>query len=92
MTPRLSEHDHGAAALIGRLAIDGQFQRKGLGSALLADAALRVFVGGTKAFALVVEAKDENGVSFYRHEGFRPFVDRLLSLFLPRGTAKKGTV
>ena len=77
------------AALIGRLAVDQGFHRKGLGSTLLADAALRVLKGDTKAFALIVEAKDENAASFYRHEGFRPFVSRPMSLFLPIATAMK---
>jgi ribosomal protein S18 acetylase RimI-like enzyme len=78
------------AALIGRLAIDRSFHRKGLGSVLLADAALRVLGSDTKAFALIVEAKDENAVAFYRHLGFCPFASRPNSLFLPLGTAKKG--
>jgi hypothetical protein len=37
---------------------------KGLGSALLADAALRVIKGDVKAFALIVDAKDENALGF----------------------------
>jgi ribosomal protein S18 acetylase RimI-like enzyme len=78
------------AALIGRLAIDQRFHRKGLGSALLADAALRVRKGDTKAFALIVEAKDESAISFYGHLGFHAFTSRASSLFLPLGTAKKG--
>lgn len=78
------------AALIGRLAIDQRFHRKGLGSALLADAALRVLKGDTKAFALIVEAKDESAISFYGHLGFHAFASRASSLFLPLGTAKKG--
>ncbi|MCI4680400.1 GNAT family N-acetyltransferase [Rhodoblastus acidophilus] len=78
------------AALVGRLAIDRHFHHKGLGSALLADAALRVLKGDTKAFALIVDAKDENALTFYRHQGFRPFASRPLSLFLPIETAKKG--
>ncbi len=78
------------AALVGRLAVDRRFHRKGLGSVLLADAALRVLKGDTKAFALVVDAKDENALAFYRRQGFTPFANRPLSLFLPLGTAKKG--
>jgi GNAT superfamily N-acetyltransferase len=78
------------AALIGRLAVDQRFHRKGLGGALLADAALRVLKGDTKAFALIVEAKDENALTFYRLQGFHPFNSRPLSLFLPVGTVKKG--
>jgi GNAT superfamily N-acetyltransferase len=78
------------AALVGRLAVDQRFHRKGLGGALLADAALRVLKGDTKAFALIVEAKDENAITFYRLQGFHPFASRPLSLFLPIETAKKG--
>ena len=77
------------AALVGRLAIDGRFQRRGLGGALLADAALRVLRGDTRAFALVVDAKDAAAAAFYHHHGFGPFAGRPLSLFLPLATARK---
>jgi len=77
------------AALVGRLAIDARFHRRGLGGALLADAALRVLGSDTKAFALIVDAIDDNAVAFYRLEGFHPFVSRPMSLFLPLATARK---
>jgi ribosomal protein S18 acetylase RimI-like enzyme len=77
------------AALIGRLAVDQRFHRQGLGGALLADAALRVIRGDAKAFALVVEAKDETAAAFYRLLGFRSFASRPTSPFLPLGTARK---
>ena len=77
------------AALVGRLAIDTRFHRRGLGSALLADAALRVFEGDTKAFALIVEAIDERAAAFYELHGFRPFASRPMSLFLPIATARR---
>jgi len=79
-----------SAAFIGRLAVDQHFRRKRLGAALLADAALRVLKSDTKAFALIVEAKDENGINFYRLQGFRPFASRRMALLLPLGTVKKG--
>jgi GNAT superfamily N-acetyltransferase len=78
------------AALVGRLAVHQRFHRKGLGGVLLADAALRVIKGDTKAFALIVEAKDEKAVAFYQHHGFRRFASKPAALFLPIGTAKKG--
>ncbi|MBI1869148.1 MAG: GNAT family N-acetyltransferase [Methylocystis sp.] len=78
------------AALVGRLAVDQRFHRQGLGGALLADAALRVLKGDTTAFALIVEAKDEDAVAFYRLQGFCPFASRPMSLFLPLATANKG--
>lgn len=77
------------AALVGRLAIDKNFHRRGLGSALLADAMLRVPGRDTKAFALIVDALDDNASAFYRLQGFRPFASRPASLFLPLGTARK---
>jgi GNAT superfamily N-acetyltransferase len=79
------------AALVGRLAVDQRFHRKGLGGILLADAALRVIRGDMKAFALIVDAKDEAAVAFYRREGFIPFASRPLSLFLSLATVKKAT-
>jgi ribosomal protein S18 acetylase RimI-like enzyme len=80
------------AALMGRLAIDRRFQRRGLASALLADAAKRVLKGDLKAFALIVEAKDESAVAFYRLQGFQPFASRPMSLFLPLETFKRSAV
>jgi GNAT superfamily N-acetyltransferase len=77
------------AALVGRLAIDLRFHRQGLGGALLADAALRVLNSDTKAFALIVDAIDDNAAAFYRLQGFRPFASRPMSLFLPLATAQK---
>lgn len=78
------------AALMGRLAIDRRFQRRGLAAALLADAAKRVLIGDMMSYGLIVEAKDENAVAFYRLQGFIPFASRLMSLFLPLETFKKG--
>jgi len=78
------------AALIGRLAVDQRYQGRGIGSALLADAALRVLRSDMKALALIVEAKDEKAVAFYRLQGFTPFASRPLSLYLPLETVKKG--
>src|SRR5262245_31747510 len=47
------------AALIGRLAVDRQFQGQRLGEALVADATLRAQQAAPAIFALVVDAKDE---------------------------------
>ena len=77
------------AALVSRLAVDQRFHGKGLGGALLADVALRVLKGDAKAFALIVDAKDDNILAFYRHQGFRSFSSRPLSLFLPIATARR---
>ena len=87
---RLPRYPTLPAALVGRLAIDHRFHGKGLGSALVADAALRVLRGDTKAFALIVDAKDDGALAFYRHLGFMPLASRPMSLFLTIATALKG--
>lgn len=77
------------AALIGRLAIDQAYRRQGLGGLLLADAALRILHGDVKAFAIVVDAKDESSVAFYRTQGFQPLASQPMSMFLPLATFQK---
>jgi ribosomal protein S18 acetylase RimI-like enzyme len=77
------------AALVGRLAIDLNYHRQGLGSALIADAALRVLNGDLKAFAIVVDAKDDDAAAFYKRQGFRELSSRPLSFFLPLITFRK---
>jgi ribosomal protein S18 acetylase RimI-like enzyme len=89
---RLPRYQSLPAALIGRLAIDQRSHRRGFGSVLLADAARRVIKGDLKAFILVVDAKDDNAVAFYRHQGFLPLASRPRSLFLPLATARKAQV
>ncbi|MFO1434264.1 MAG: GNAT family N-acetyltransferase [Candidatus Competibacteraceae bacterium] len=90
LTKRLPRYPLFPAALIGRLAVDQRYQGRGLGSALLADAALRVLRSDMKALALIVEAKDEKAAAFYQLQGFAPFAGRPLSLYLPLETVKKG--
>jgi GNAT superfamily N-acetyltransferase len=86
---RLPRYPSLPAALVGRLAVDQRYHRAGLGAALLADAALRVIKSEVKAFAIVVEAKDENAVAFYRRHDFSSFASRPRSLFLPLETVRK---
>ena len=64
--------------LLGQLAVDTDFQGRGLGSDLLVDAAKRAlsaaeFIG---ARAIIVHALDERAKSFYGRFGFRPFSER----------------
>lgn len=73
---------------MGRLAIDLQFHGIGLGGALLADALERACRSEIAAFALMVDAKDEQAVRFYQHHGFIPLPDATQTLFLPFETFK----
>lgn len=72
-------------ALIGRLAVHKDFQGKGLGSILLADACQKVaHASAMLAVAgIVVEAKDAAAASFYRHFGFLPLPGQSARLLLP---------
>jgi ribosomal protein S18 acetylase RimI-like enzyme len=77
------------AALIGRLAVDQAFQGCGLGGALLIDAARRAGTADPAVFAVVVHAKDDRAVLFYRNFGFTNFSTRPMSLYSPLATALK---
>jgi len=74
------------AALIGRLAVDLGFRGRGLGGALLVDAARKAAGASPAVFALLVDAKDEAARAFYERLGFLRLVSREMSLFLPVAT------
>jgi ribosomal protein S18 acetylase RimI-like enzyme len=76
------------AVRMGRLAIDRAFVGQGLGSALLADALVRSVQSEIAAFALVVDAKDQQAKEFYEHHGFIALPDSPLTLFLPLASVK----
>lgn len=70
-------------ALIGRLAVDNESQGKGLGSILLADACQKVSQASSvlAVAGIIVDAKDDKAISFYKHFGFISlpgYPDRLL--------------
>lgn len=75
-------------AKIGRLAVDKKAKGKGIGKFLLIDAFHRIYEASRSvaAFALVVDAKDEQAKEFYTHFGFIECKDSSLSLFLPMET------
>lgn len=88
---KLPRYDAIPAALIGRLARDVRARGRGLGELLLADAIRRILGAGRSVavFAIVVDAKDDRAVEFYRAFGFIPFPSRPRRLFLPTATAIK---
>ena len=69
---------------LARLAVDRQHQGQGLGKLLLLDALRRVQAVADEvgAYAVVVDALHERAGSFYRHCGFRPFLDNPLQLYM----------
>ncbi len=70
-------------ARIGRLAIDTQLQGKGLGGTLLINAVFRILHSDIAAFAVIVDAKDDNAIAFYRHHGFLDLNTKERTLFVP---------
>lgn len=68
---------------LGRLAVDQDFQRQGLGGAMLADALDRSIRSEIAAYAMMVDAKDERAAAFYRHHGFIALPTAHMTLFLP---------
>jgi len=73
-------------AMLGRLAVHSDFQGKGLGSILLADACIKVEQASAilAVAGIVVDAKDEVVTAFYRYFGFVDLPGRTGRLLLPR--------
>ena len=83
---RLPRYPTLPAVRIGRLAVDAKYRGQGLGRALLWDAAARALRAEQANFTLLVDAKDDTAVAFYRHFGFEPFITAPRILFLPLAT------
>ncbi len=77
--------------LIGRLARDKESYGKEIGHHLLVDALKRSLGVSTQlgSVAVIVDAKNEKAVMFYKNFGFFEFPDNNRRLFLPMGTIKK---
>lgn len=88
-TKRLPRYPLLPATLIGRLAVDNAYQGRQIGSALIVDALRRSAQAAPASFTLLVDAKDDRAVAFYRKHGFIPLASRPISLFLPIATALK---
>jgi ribosomal protein S18 acetylase RimI-like enzyme len=86
---KLPKYNALPAALIGRLARHVRARGQGLGELLLADAIARVLVAAESvaALAIVVDAKDDPAIAFYRTFGFVQFPATPNRLFLLADTA-----
>lgn len=90
LTKRLPRYPLLPAVLIGRLAVAVEYQGQGLGRALIFDAAIRTDRLGIGAFAIIVDAKDDRAVGFYRANGFALIPGEGRRLFVPVATALRG--
>ena len=56
---------------------------------MLMNAVHRTIQDAAAAFALLVDAKNDQAVAFYQRYGFHPIVSKPRTLFLPLVTAQK---
>jgi predicted GNAT family N-acyltransferase len=83
LAKRLPRYPFVPVARLGRLAVDQAYRGHKLGSALLWDAVQRSLRSEVAVFALVVDAKDDQAETFYRHHGFVAFGSQPRQLVLP---------
>jgi len=79
------------ATLLGRLAIDKEFHRQGLGEYLLLDALFNAWEQSNviASFAVVVDAIDEEAVQFYMAHGFTRFEQENGKMFIVMKTIEE---
>lgn len=87
---RLPKHPNQPATLLGRLAVDKNHQRTGLGEMLLMDALYRSYTVSEQvgSIAVVVDAINNSAAAFYQRYGFIAFSDSN-RLFLPMQTVSQ---
>jgi ribosomal protein S18 acetylase RimI-like enzyme len=88
-TKRLPRYPTVPAVRIGHLTVEQTFQGRGLGAALLMNAVHRTLQSDAAACTLLVDAKNDQAVAFYRRHGFRSLTSRPRILFLPLATAQR---
>ena len=76
--------------LLGRLAVDINYQKNGIGKILLIDSLKRCYESSTSigAFAVIVDPLDNNAETFYEKYGFIKLPDSG-KMFLPMKTIEK---
>ncbi len=83
LAKRLARYPFVPVARLGCLAVALAYHGHKLGGALLWDAVDRAARSEVAVYALVVDAKDDEAESFYRHHGFVPFGGGLRTPILP---------
>ena len=78
--------------ILGRLAVDTNYQGKGIGAGMLKDALQRSLqisrIAGSRA--VILHAIDQNAMAFYLKYGFVEFPNGTKTMFLPMETIEKG--
>ena len=88
---RLPKYPNVPATLIGRLAVSTAFRGQGLGEILLMDALHRSLTQSRQVApaAVIVDAKDDQAMRFYRKYGFLELPNIPRRLFLPMATIEQ---
>jgi predicted GNAT family N-acyltransferase len=88
LAKKLPRYPQLPVTLIGRLAVDMRLKGQGAGAFLLIDALHRSLTHSAQiaAMAIVVDAKDDAAVSFYRHFDFAPLQRNARRMYLPMKT------
>lgn len=88
MLKKLPRYPTLPAILLGRLAVEQKFHGKKFGDLLLIDALKRSLKLSKElaAMAVIVDAKNDAAISFYKHYEFIQFPDSKNQLFLPMAT------
>jgi ribosomal protein S18 acetylase RimI-like enzyme len=88
---KLTRYQEVPVTLIGRLARGVAFRGQGIGELLLMDALRRCHIHGkgVGSWAVLVDAKDDYAVAFYKKYGFLEIYGHANRLFLPMQTISK---
>ena len=88
LAKKLPRYPQLPVTLIGRLAVHERLKGRGCGALLLMDALHRSLAHAAEiaAMAVVVDAKDEAAVNFYRHFDFQPLQREARRMYLPMKT------
>jgi len=88
LTRRLPHYPYIPATMLGRLAVDMEYQKRGCGKLLLMNAMHRSFQTSqqTASYALVVDAIDDAARAFYKCYDLTQFPNHPYRLFIPMAT------
>jgi len=89
ITRKLPKYPLIPGTLLGRLAVDREYQGQKLGTFLLFDALQRSRNSQIASMAVVVDAKDDRAKAFYEYHQFLPFPRQPLRLYLLMTTIVK---
>ena len=83
LTKQLPKYPLVPVILLGRLAVDLSYQKKGWGDLLLMDVLNRCYRSEIAAMGVIVDAVDDRAIQFYSNYGFQLFPDTTNRLLLP---------